>query len=224
MTDATDITVAELAAKIKVLEAEIRTLKDIEAINRLQKAYGYYLEHWMSQEIIDLFADGPEVSLTLGAGTYLGKEGVKKYFNSIKPGPDFLHQTMQLSSIVNVGTEGSTADGRWYGWGAVATPSDKGMRQHFFSGIYECDYIKEAGIWKIQKMRFDQFYSATPKDGWVKPELLAPFNPNAKSKCQPDIPRIINPRYPSGYIVPFRFKHPVSGKKSTEEERNSKLG
>jgi hypothetical protein len=219
----TDKTIAALEAKIKILENEVRTLKNIEAINRLQKAYGYYLEHWMAPEIIDLFSDGPDVSLTLGAGTYLGKDGVNRYFRSVNPGPEFLHQTMQLAGIVNVDPDGNTANGRWYGWGAVATPSDKGMRQHFFSGIYECEYIKENAVWKFQKMKFEQFYSATPKEGWVKPELLAPFNPTALSKCKPDIPRTINPRYPSGYIVPFRFKHPVTGKKTTEEKRKSSL-
>jgi hypothetical protein len=218
-----DKTMAELEAKIEILENEVRNLKDIEAINRLQKAYGYYLEHWMAPEIIDLFSDGPDVSLTLGAGTYLGKEGVKRYFNNVNPTPDFLHQAMQLSSIINVDPDSNRANGRWQCWGATALPSDKGVRESFFSGIYECEYIKEAGVWKFLKLCFEQLYSATPKEGWVKAELLATHNPNLLSKCKPDIPRTINPRYHSGYIVPFRFKHPVTGKRTTEEKRNSSL-
>jgi hypothetical protein len=46
------MTIKELEARIKTLEeivksqaVEIRALKDIEEIKKLQRAYGYYLEH-----------------------------------------------------------------------------------------------------------------------------------------------------------------------------------
>ena len=54
---------SETEARIEAPEEKVRNLQDIEEINRLQRAYGFYIEHWMSQEIIDLFAD--DVSLTL---------------------------------------------------------------------------------------------------------------------------------------------------------------
>jgi hypothetical protein len=111
------VKVAELEARLKILEKQVRTLQDIEEIKTLQKAYGYYIEHWMSKEIIGLFSDGPDVTLTLAAGTYLGKKGVIKYFERMKdPSPEFLHQVMQLSGIVSVDPGGNTAKGRWYGF------------------------------------------------------------------------------------------------------------
>jgi hypothetical protein len=39
--------VEALLERIQALEAEVRELKDIEAIKRLQRAYGYYAEHMM---------------------------------------------------------------------------------------------------------------------------------------------------------------------------------
>jgi hypothetical protein len=121
--------IKELELKIKTLEEmvksqaiEIRTLKDIEEINRLQRAYGYYLEHWMAQEVIDLFSDSPEISLHLAVGTFLGRTGIKRYFEHNKPDNEFLHQMMQLSGIVDVEPDGNTAKGRWYGFGAIAHP------------------------------------------------------------------------------------------------------
>ena len=36
-----------------------------------------------------------------------------------------------------------------------------------------------------------------------------------------DKPRDVNTNYPSGYIVPFHFKHPVTGRKSGEAKRNA---
>jgi hypothetical protein len=215
---------AEYEARIKALENEVRTLRDIEEINRLQRSYGYYIEHWMAQEIIDLFADGPDVSLTLGAGTYLGKKGVIRYFNNMKVTPGFLHQVMQLSGIVDVDPDGKTAKGRWFGWGSAALPARKGTRQHFFNGTYSCEYIKEGGKWKIEKLRFDQLYRATPATGWVKPEEVAPTDAEGISpKLIADIPRTFSPYYPCGYVYPFHFKHPVTGKETSERTRNKSL-
>jgi hypothetical protein len=39
----------------------------------------------------------------------------------------------------------------------------------------------------------------------------------------PDIWAEYDTQYPSGYIYPFHFKHPVTGKVTTEAEYNSKL-
>ena len=216
--------VEELEARLETLEKQVRTLQDIEEIKTLQKAYGYYIEHWMAQEIIDLFADGPDVSLTLAAGTYLGKEGVRRYFENIKPTSDFMHQVMQLSGIVNVDPDGKTAKGRWYGYGAIAVPSSAGVRESFMSGIYGCEYIKEDGTWKIKKLRFDLYYTATPARGWVRPEQAAAVDPQyTPTRLEADIPRTFNPRYPSGYIFPFHYKHPVTGKETSEGLRNSSI-
>jgi hypothetical protein len=219
------VNLKDLEAKVKVLENQVRTLTDIEEIKTLQKTYGYYLEHWMSQEIIDLFSDDPDVSLTLAAGTYLGKKRIAEYFNRLKdPSPEFLHQVMQLSGVVNVDPEGTTAKGRWYGFGAVALPSGEGVRQFFMGGIYGGEYVKENGVWKIKRLRFDASYTAAPASGWVAPDRLAPAETRPElAGPQADVPRTFNPRYPSGYIFPFHYKHPVTGKKTSEEARNESL-
>jgi hypothetical protein len=224
------MTIKELEARIKTLEemvktqaVEIRTLKDIEAIKRLQRAYGYYLEHWMAQEVINLFSDSPEVSLDLAVGTFLGKTGIKRYFQHNKPDKEFLHQMMQLSGVVDVDVDGKTAKGRWYGFGAIALPGGKGVRQNFMCGIYTVDYIKENGIWKFLKLQFDFIYSAKPLEGWVNPERVAAATPGQSFSIKPDVPRIMKSRYPSGYIVPFHYNHPVTGEKTGEDTWNASL-
>jgi hypothetical protein len=212
-----------LKEEIELLRKEVKKLKDTEEINILQKAYGYYLEHWMAQEIIDLFSDAPDVSLTLGMGTYLGKEGIKRYFNRINPSAKFLHQVMLLSGIVHVEDDGKNAKGRWFGWGSIALPGEKGVRQGFFDGIYTCDYIKENDIWKIKTMRFDELYGASPARGWVDPKELVTESAPLTDKTSVDIPRTVSFRYPAGLIVPFHFAHPVTGQKTSEEKRNAAL-
>jgi hypothetical protein len=218
----------ELKARIEELESKMRKMEDIEDIKRLQRAYGYYLEHWMSREIVDLFSDSPDVSLTLNAGTYLGKEKIRAYFESMtKNNPEFLHQMMQLSGIVDVDPDGRTAKGRWYGWGSLAMPVGNGVMDTFMNGIYYGEYIKEDGVWKFLRLQYDFIYSAKPAEGWVPPERrTTEFNiSRAESSRLPkaDIPRTIQSKYPSGYIFPFHFRHPVTGKETSEGQRNAEL-
>ncbi|MBN1382677.1 MAG: nuclear transport factor 2 family protein [Deltaproteobacteria bacterium] len=179
----------------------------------------------MAEDIIDLFSDSPDASLTLAAGTYAGKQSIRRYFESVKePNPEFMHQVMQLSGVVTVEADGKTAKGRWYGFGAVAAPVGDGMIQVFMGGIYGGDYVKEDGTWKFKKLRFDHVYSATPAIGWVKPDRLAKKLPKGPVvPHEADIPRTGNSRYPSGYIFPFHYKHPVTGKETSENKRNALL-
>jgi len=217
----------EMEARIKELEKEVRTLRDIEEIKNVQKAYGYYLEHWMYEEVIDLFADSPDCLLQLMAGVFLGKKGIRHYFETNKDlgqSPEFLHQVMQLSGIVDVEADGKTAQGRWYGFGAIAMHRGNGVSQMFMGGIYEAVYIREGGKWRILELRWNPIITAPPGQGWVKPERLAtgPFT-GGTSKLKPDRATEIDSRYPSGYIFPFHFKHPVTGKETSEKKHNATL-
>jgi len=55
----------EMEKKIRTLENKVRIFEDLEAIKRLQRSYGYYLEHWMYEEVIDCFSDSPDTVLNI---------------------------------------------------------------------------------------------------------------------------------------------------------------
>lgn len=217
----------EVEAKIKELENKVRILEDMEAIKKLQRSYGYYLEHWMYEEIIDCFADSPDTELNILVGVYLGKEGVRRYFSGEKRrsgDPELLHQVMQLSGVVDIGPDGGTAEGRWYGFGCVAIPVGKGVLQNLSGGIYTAKYIKENGKWKIHKLIWNPTYMCPPAEGWVKPErAVAEGFKDLPKAPQPDKPRQLDTRYPSGYIAPFHYRHPASGKVTSERKHNAAL-
>lgn len=220
--------IEELEARLITLENKFRISQDIEEIEKLQRAYGYYIEHWMSDEIIDLFADDPDIALHLiGLGIFMGKNHVREFFkNDMGNNPEFLHQVMLGSGIVTVDSDGKTAKGRWNGWGVLAIPQGGGVKQEFLGGMYENDYIYQDGKWKIKIARHIPTYYSLPGEGFVKPERVAAINPNhvAGVHMKPDLPDTIKPVYPSGYILPFSFKHPVTGKETSEKQRNASLG
>ena len=217
----------QVEKRIKELEKKVSVLQDLEEIKRLQRSYGYYLEHWMYEEVIDCFSQSPDTVLNIMVGIFLGKEGIRRYFAGEKArgaDPEMLHQIMQLSGVVDINADGKTAEGRWYGFGAIALPTGKGVLQNLTGGIYTVEYIKEGGKWRIHKLMWNPEINAPPAVGWVKPERVANIAPEGLPKPpRPDKPRDIDTRYPSGYIPPFHYRHPVTGKPSSERKHNKSL-
>jgi hypothetical protein len=217
---------AALEARIEALEKQLTMLSDIEAIKKLQKAYGYYVEHMMYEEIIDCFSDSPDVRLNWLEGQYLGKAGVRKYFEFMKTAPpDFMHQVMPIAGIVDIEPDGRTARGRWYAFGGIFIPREGNVRRSFVSGIYEIGYIKENGVWKMLSIKWVIPYAVRIAEGWAMPEdVNAPYLAGQFRGPRPDIDIDRNdPRYLSGYIFPFHYRHPVTGKETSEAEKNARL-
>ena len=207
------MTLEELEAKVKVLENSIRTLQDIEEIKKLQRIYGFYLEHWMWQEILDLFSDSPDISVEFSnSGVYVGKEGVKGYFYKEKVTPDTLHEMMQIGGVVDIDPDGKTAKGRWYGWGLMAIPTGGGVWAGYNNGIYECEYVKENGKWKFKKIHWFRIFACPYSEGWVKNPVTNIDFPHIADRPKPDLPTTVHKPYPSGFIFPFHYKHPITGK------------
>jgi hypothetical protein len=231
----------ELEARVKELGERVESLQrlqDIEDIKRLQKAYGYYLMNWMHEELIDCFSTSPHTTLEWPQGTFIGSDGPRRFFGNINKNkdPEFMHQMMQISGIVDIDPDGDSARGRWWGFGAMAIPAGsmevsggEGVDQSIGCGIYEMEYIREEGVWRILKIKWVPVYSGTLEEGWVKAERRtkskrSPINSRGfPESWHPDGgPDHIDYSYPSGHILPFHFKHPVTGKKTSEEERNKK--
>ena len=220
------MTVEELEAKVKTLEARLQNLEDTEAIKKLQRAYGFYLEHWMAEDIIDCFADGEDTELLVAAGHYVGKENIRDFFHHGRKGVEvrkvdngeFLHQVMQLSGVVHVAPGGKTAQGRWYGFGANAFPAGEGkVNPGWMNGVYEVDYIKQDGRWRLKKVHWCMTFHCPYTVGWVEPErrvdvkMDRPYqrNPQLKPDGAPE-----DTWYPSGFICPFHFDNPATGREA----------
>ena len=209
-----------LAETVKKLEARLTRMEDIEAIKKLQRAYGYYLEHWQEEQIIDLWSHSDDVELEIhDTGLYKGYEAVAGSFRfadhytafngeKVAP-PEYLHILMPTAGIVDVDPDGKTAKGRWYGFFLGALRRGGKLRALIGCGIWENEYIKEDGIWKFLKLTFNDIISSPLDEGWVKTPYLA--NPPAKNR-PPMGPNTHPGTYPSGYIFPYHYKNPVTGK------------
>jgi hypothetical protein len=218
-----EVMVRNLQEQVGTLQAHMRTFQDIEEIKKLQRAYGYYLDCWMTDELVDLFSDSPNTVLLIRAGEFRGKEGIRRFF---KPRgqdrgrriPGFLHQVMQLSPIIDIAPDGKTAKGRWYGFGANASPVKDGVFQGWMDGVYENEYVKENGKWKIKKIDWNMYFFAPYTVGWVEPERQC--NSSFRQRppdASPDGPPK-DTLYTSSYICPFHFEHPITGRQISVNE------
>ena len=85
-------------------------------------------------------------------------------------------------------------------------PSAAGPRQVWLHGYYENEYVKENGKWLFKKIYWNVTFYTTYETGWLKFPMLGIFL--FKDADAP--PTAFHP-YPSGYQVPYHFKHPVTG-------------
>lgn len=221
--------VEQMEARLKALEKKVGILDDINEVKRLQRVYSYYVQHMMRDEIYDCFADHPDVALYWLEGTWFGKEGVKRYFgvgsDRPEPQPGFIHQVMPIAGAVDVEPDGKRAKGRWYAFGGVCIPDQEGkLRGSLVGGIYEIEYIKENGIWKFLTIRWIIPYTVRlPEETWGTAEMIGKSVLDFKMSV-PDIPPTPDdPRFVSGYIFPFHYNHPVTGKPTSENDKNTRL-
>jgi hypothetical protein len=215
--------VEELAKQMADLESRVRHLEDVEEINRLQRAYGYYLTNGLTTDLVDLFSDGPDTSLLIAKGEYRGKEGVRRFLTRLNDPPNkyFFHQVMLLSGVIDVNPERTSANGRWFGFGACALPDYDGGSQGWMNGVYENEYVREDGKWKIKRIRWCSFFF--PADEPFDARVLGEAHANVSriypdSHFEPDGPPE-ETVYTSGFVCPCHFENPVTGSGRAESDR-----
>jgi SnoaL-like domain len=202
-------TLADVEIKVSELRKRAALLKDQDAIENLQAAYGFYFDKMLWGEVSDLFT--AKGSFEYGQrGVYIGKDHIRRallLFGAEGPERGKLNNHMQLQPVIHVASDGRSAKARWRGMVQLARLNASGQ---WGEGVYENEYVKEGGIWKISKLHFyvtafvdyDLGFakSANPAEG---PSALFP----------PDKPPTeIYRSYPGVYIPPFHYPHPVTGK------------
>jgi hypothetical protein len=204
--------IASLEAALARSEARVRTLEDIEKINKLQRAYGYYVDKGQWSQVADLFAEDSSVEIA-ARGVYLGRKGAERLFlhafgggkDGLAEGRLFNHFILQ--GIVDVDDRGVTAKGRWRVFAQVAQFKQSAT---WSEGVYENEYVKDAGIWKFSRMKFWPTYYTPFEAGWAVRNLP---NNGPSDRFPPDRPPTDQaPVFPGVFVPPFHYKNPVTGR------------
>jgi hypothetical protein len=198
----------ELAQNAATLAREIGLLNDENEIANLQRTYGFYTDKGFWTQASDLFsADGTiEVG---GRGVFVGKPRILQYLRS--QGPEFpqqgrLFEQMQLQPIIHVAPDGRSAKARWH---MFAQEAVSGEYANWGLGLYENEYVKENGAWKIRSLHLYNTMYTPYEEGWGKAALP---NPGPLADLAPDRPASVEyAAYPTVFVPPFHYPNPASG-------------
>jgi len=198
--------VEALKAQVAALEKQVQNSQDYIAISNLQTAYGYYVDKCKWDEAADLFAKDGTLEIGL-RGVYVGQDRVRAYLHKLpelKYGTLFNH--MQLQPKIDVFPDGLTAKGRWR---AIMQVGVLNKSAQWGDAVYENDYVKEKGVWKIKKLHAYFTYYADYYKGWDKGGDPPPGPIPGLPPDQP--PTETYKLYPDVYVPPYHYKNPVSG-------------
>jgi hypothetical protein len=166
-------------------------------------------------EVVDLFAD--DGTLEIGpSGVYVGKESIRRYLMSLSNGMQgplegVLFDHFQLQPIITVADDGRTANGRWRLF-LMTGIAGSGSGGNWGEGVYENEYVKENGVWKIRRLHWYATFVAPYEGGWLDtgPEAVAEFAQGRD--VTPDRPPSVEyESYPGVFVPPFHYPNPVTG-------------
>lgn len=197
--------------RLTALESRAVRIDDINEIENLQRAYGYYFDKMLWDHVVDLFADDGTIELGM-SGVYVGKNSVRNYLSSLSNGRQgsiegVLYNHMQLQPIITINPDGRTASGRWRAW-VLTGVSGSGSGGNWGEGPYENTYVKDDGVWKIQSIHWYGNYLVPYEGGWLNadPARLRAFT---ESSVPPDRPPTIEYEpFPGVFVPPFHYANP----------------
>jgi hypothetical protein len=197
-----------LASRVSAYADRVARLEDQSAIENLQAMYGYYFDRGMWSEAAGLFAR--DASFEYGMrGVYRGQQRIERAMLLFGPdglAPGKLNNHMMLQNVIQVAPDGTTATGRWQGMVMLGEEGHNGV---WGVGVYENTYVKQGDRWRIASLHFYPVAMADYDAGFMRGAL--PLE-GVSALFPPDAPPSENYRsFPSNYIPPFSFPHPVTG-------------
>ena len=205
---------ADELKRLDRLEAEIVAAEDIRAIEKLQRAYGYYVDKGMWEDVAVLFTD--DAVANYPAGVFIGKTSIREHlFMNVGGGkvgdiglPDGrLYNHMQIQPVVHLDPGGRAAQGRWR---ALALFGSYGGGATWAEGVYEIGYAKDHGVWKIRTLDYYSGFGASYQTGWVPPQSPRTGPPGGRKLAHPpDRERKMDcDGFPAACIAPFHYENP----------------
>jgi hypothetical protein len=208
--------IKSMSAALNTLIWRAKRLNDESAVENLQHSYGYYVDRKMWDDAADLFT--ADATMELGRqGVYVGKKSIRHSLNQFGPQglrEGELNDHLQLQTVIHIAPDGLSAKAR----GNELIMSGKhGVSGEWGEGIFENQYVKQGGIWRIQSMHVYQRLLTDYDKGWAKDAKPAPgpskdFPPDRASTEAYEI-------FPGFSIPKFHFNNPVTSRPTQYGER-----
>jgi hypothetical protein len=203
--------VTQQADELARARHQIGLLEDKNEIERLQYTYGYLIDNRMFREMADLFAEQGSWIEIGGRGRYHGRENIHRFLHDVIGSGRWgmieneVINHVQQQLLIMVDDDRTHARARARAEVQGNSPPDTPTFL-FADGIYENDYIKEDGRWKILGIRVTMtFYAALERA-----RIWFPTAPPSDA-VPPDAPSEPAVEGLGRQFNPFRWPHPITG-------------
>jgi hypothetical protein len=166
---------AETQSQLDRLEIAVVRAEDIRTIRKLQRAYGYYADRGLWEDLADLFTD--DAVANYPSGGFDGKASIRAMFLQnlgqgrlgLAEGRIYNHTILQ--PVVDLAPDGASATGRWRVLGMLGR---FGGSATWADSLYRFDYVKQGGQWKIRMLTAYAGSGGSYEQGWVAPRPRPP--------------------------------------------------
>ena len=197
-----------LRLQVAGLEQRVQRLQDVEAIEILISAYGYYLDKALWDQVTDLFTENGSIEISQ-RGVYQGKARILASMDLYGPQglrQQYLHNHIQLQPLITISEDGLMA---WSRHRAISQLGTFGRDGVLGGGIYENEYVKENGVWKFKKDHVYTTFFSMYEDGFTGGRPA----PKPSEDIPPDLPTTETyAAFPDVYLPVFHYRHPVTGR------------
>jgi hypothetical protein len=198
-----------LEAKLASLQREVNLIEDRKAIERVQQLWAHYVSEGMATEAAALFSASPVASIEYAQqGVYLGRPRIEAFLKAggarLQPGE--LRETPVMQAVIHVAADGMSAKGRWRSLVMGGIHGQDGIWQE---GPYENEYVKENGVWRISRLHWYMTVNSSYDKGWHRQPF--PITGPLRDLPPDRPPSVVYQSFPSFFLPPFHFLHPVTG-------------
>jgi hypothetical protein len=196
----------DIESQLNGLGGRIQRLQDLNEVEIVQHAYGYFVDKAQWHYLADLFADDATLEIG-GKGVFLGKARVLEYMHvglgAIGPHDGLLIDHQQFQCLPTIAPDGVAAHTR-----CIAFVMSSGGWGHVY---YEDTFVKQNGVWKFKTLHGPFNMYSGYKVGWLDNTILN--TTPEKWPPWPDLPpTVLYMTYPNYYIEPFDYPNPVTGR------------
>ncbi len=149
------------------LARDVDRAESIRAVKNLQRTYAHYSQYGLWNEAGALFAE--DAQYIFDDEMVRGRAAITDYLVNREGGgqqglaPGAIHTQLIEHPVVNLSVDGESAQGRWYGFFLL---SDANGNASIQGGVFENDYVREDGKWKIAMHHFFPQYAGPYETGW----------------------------------------------------------
>jgi SnoaL-like domain len=199
--------IAQVRAQVAQAKAMIDRVNAMNDVENLQRAYGFYMDFQLWDQIADLFADDATIEYAQ-RGVYVGKDHIRKFLDLLGPaGPQaaVLSNNYIVQPVINLGDDGKTAKIRVRAFMREGAP---GKDPVWENGVYENEAVKRNGVWMFSKVHFYPTFVAKRDGGWTKGTL--PIATASKTLPPDQPPTEVYGQFPEVYTPPYHYQNPVT--------------